>query len=325
MEYTLDAGDDGMKVREILRRRLSVSARLMRKLKNGGGVTRNGVFAKMNEKAEAGDRIALRFPEEASEFVPEPIPLRVLYEDRDLLILDKQAGLVVHPTKGHPAHTVANGVMRYMLDSGEAYKIRFINRLDMDTTGVLLIGKNAYSQEIFARQAAEGGVVKRYAAVVEGLVENDAGRIDLPVGKAAEDQVRREVRADGYPSVTRYRVLERFPGAGAGVAADAGSDASAGLAPGAGRGGGRSLLELELETGRTHQIRVHMAHVGHPVLGDSLYGRPAPLLIERQALHAGELIFSHPRTKEQMFAKAPLPPDMEALLARLRRVQGTVT
>ncbi|MDR2355956.1 MAG: RluA family pseudouridine synthase [Clostridiales Family XIII bacterium] len=297
--YKQDEADTRFCVREILKRRLSVSTRLLRRLKYGGGVYCNGLPVKMNARAAAGDVITVLFPAEESGFVPEPIPIRVVYEDKDLLVIDKQAGFVVHPTKGHPAHTIANGLMQRMESGGERYKIRFVNRLDMDTTGLLIVGKNAYCQEDFARQAAENKVTKRYEAIVTGLVEADAGRIALPIGKAAEDALRRVVRADGFPSETRYRVLERFA-----------------------CGRGYTHLELELGTGRTHQIRVHLAHIGHAVLGDALYGEAAPLLAKRQALHAAELIFRHPRTKELLRLFAPLPRDMEQLCKRLRAECG---
>ncbi|MDR3242895.1 MAG: RluA family pseudouridine synthase [Clostridiales Family XIII bacterium] len=302
--------DEVFKVREILKRRLALSSRLMRKLKDRGGVTVNGAGVKLNSKLKAGGLLAVRFPEEISGFEPEPIPISVIYEDDDLLIIDKQAGFVVHPTKGHPAHTVANGVMHHMLERGEAYRIRFINRLDMDTTGVLLVGKNSYSQHSFARQAArnagkdsvnaegdvegnESAVEKKYLAVVNGAITEEEGAVNLPIGKEDEDRVKRAVLAGGHPATTRYRVLERFSGA-------------------------YTLLELVIETGRTHQIRVHMAHIGHSVVGDALYGRSSPKLIERQALHAASLSFPHPRTGKTMKAEAPLPEDIERLLQRLR-------
>jgi 23S rRNA pseudouridine1911/1915/1917 synthase len=295
--YEAGEADEGLRVRAILQKRLSVSTRLLRRLKYGeaAGVRRNGVPAMMNERAKAGDVITVLFPMEESGFAPEPIPIRVVYEDGDLLVIDKQAGLVVHPTKGHPAHTIANGLMHRMERRGERYKIRFVNRLDMDTTGLLVVGKNAYCQEDFARQAAENRVVKRYDAIVTGRVEADAGVIALPIGKAAEDEVKRIVREDGFPSETRYRVTERFA-----------------------CGRGYTRLSLELRTGRTHQIRVHLAHIGHAVVGDALYGETSPLLAERQALHAAELIFRHPRTKERLRFTAPLPADMEKLLKKLR-------
>ncbi|MDR1574066.1 MAG: RluA family pseudouridine synthase [Clostridiales Family XIII bacterium] len=297
LAYEAGEADEGVSVREILRKRLSVSTRLLRRLKYGeeAGVCRNDVPVRMNERVAVGDAITVRFPAEESGFAPEPIPIRVVYEDGDLLVIDKQAGLVVHPTKGHPAHTIANGLMHRMEACGERYKIRFVNRLDMDTTGLLVIGKNAYCQEDFARQAAENRVVKRYEAIVTGLVQADEGVIALPIGKAVEDELRRIVRADGFPSETRYRVAERFA-----------------------CGRGYTRLALTLRTGRTHQIRVHLAHIGHAVVGDALYGETSPLLTERQALHASELIFRHPRTKEDLHLTAPLPGDMEKLLEKLR-------
>jgi 23S rRNA pseudouridine1911/1915/1917 synthase len=296
LAYTVTEADEAFKILEILKRRLGMSVRLMRRLKQGGGVFCNGVPARMKDRARAGDLLAVVFPGESSGFEPENIPIRVVYEDADLLIVDKQAGLVVHPTKGHPAHTMANGVMRYMLDRGETYKIRFINRLDMDTTGLLVVGKNAYSQEEFARQSAAGRVRKCYTAVVTGVPEADEGLIDLPIGKAADDSPRRCVCADGFPSLTRYRVLSRF--------------------------NGYSLVNLELCTGRTHQIRVHMAHIGHALVGDALYGEPAPRLIGRQALHAAELAFEHPAAKTPLRVCAPLPEDMERLIRELRLASG---
>ena len=317
--YRSDAADERFSIRETLKRRLSLSTRLLRRLQYGGGVYRNGAPVRMNARAAAGDVLTVLFPAEESAFAPEPIPIRVVYEDADLLVIDKQAGFVVHPTKGHPAHTIANGLMQRMESGGERYKIRFVNRLDMNTTGLLVVGKNAYCQEDFARQAAANKITKRYEAIVTGLVEADAGRIALPIGKAAEDGLRRIVREDGFPSETRYRVLERFacPELANGYACPEGclcpEPANGCLCP-----EGYTHLSIELGTGRTHQIRVHLAHIGHAVLGDALYGEAAPLLVERQALHAAALVFRHPRTKAILRLSAPLPADMERALADLR-------
>ncbi|MDR0424022.1 MAG: RluA family pseudouridine synthase [Clostridiales Family XIII bacterium] len=348
--------------------RLSISLRLMKKIKYGGGaVTLNGEPVRVNGKAMEGDVLAVRFPSESSFFEPEDIPLDIVFEDEDLLIINKQSGIVVHPTKGHSGGTIANGVMKHMIGAGGAYKIRFVNRLDMDTTGVLVIGKNAYSQESFTKQAAGGGVTKRYMAVAEGIIEEDEGRIDLPIAKAPDSTPRRVVDGSGAPSATRFRVLARSgvgtaaasadagtdigagtaaaagmaagaqgrPGAGAGTAAAAGMAAGAQGRPGAGTAAasadadtdigagtavgaaGYTLLELELDTGRTHQIRVHLAHIGHSIVGDALYGSPAPALIGRQALHARELAFTHPRSNAPLRFTAELPGDMRELLSKL--------
>lgn len=290
--YVLKKEDEELRIREILKRRLGFSSRLVRKLKIQGGVELNGAFTKLFEKGRVGDTLTVDLPEETSQFEPEPIPIQVLYEDSDLLLINKQPGFVVHPTKGHANHTIANGLMQYMIDTDQAFKIRFINRLDMDTSGVLLIGKNSHCQDDFTRQASENLVEKKYLAVVHGWPQEEEGTVDEPIGLAQEDQVQRIVRGDGYPSVTHYRVLSRYEA-------------------------GFSLVELLLETGRTHQIRVHMAHLGHPIVGDVLYGTQEEALIGRQALHARSLSFVHPVKGGPMTAEAPLPEDMLCLLEKL--------
>ncbi|MDD3350499.1 MAG: RluA family pseudouridine synthase [Eubacteriales bacterium] len=292
-QYIVTEKDEIITIKTVLKSRMGISTRLLRKLKDTDGVFLNEKPVKLYEKAKAGDRVLLSMPDENSGFDPEPIPIEVLYEDRDLLAINKQPGFVVHPTKGHVSHTMANGLMQYMIDSGETYKIRFINRLDMNTSGILLIGKKSHCQDDFARQAKENRVVKSYIAVVHGLVKEEEGIIDLPIGKPVDEEIRRQVIPDGYPSVTRYRVLERLP-----------SD--------------HTILSLILETGRTHQIRVHLAHIGHPIVGDSLYGEADETLIERQALHAERLEFDHPITKERLVISASWPEDIIKLIDKLK-------
>lgn len=283
--------DQGLPIKELLKRRLGLSSRLLRKLKQDDGVYRNGEPVKLYEKGKLGDLITLSLPSESSGFEPEPIPIQVIYEDDDILAINKQPGYVVHPTKGHVNHTMANGIMHYMLEKGDSYKIRFINRLDMDTSGLLLIGKNSHAQDDFARQAGLGLVEKRYMALVEGVMSDDRGTINLPIGKPVDDQVRRAVLSGGSPSITHFEVRKRYKG--------------------------YTLVECALETGRTHQIRVHLAHIGHPVLGDSLYGPCTSELINRQALHAARLDFNHPATGARISIEAPIPEDMAAILGNL--------
>lgn len=290
--------EPGMTVRGVLRREKGLSTRLIRKMKNGsGGVWLNGGPARFNTPVKEGDMIGLVYPEETSGFEPQDIPIKVIYEDEDILALDKGPGFVVHPTKGHSDGTIANGVMKYIRDRGESWRIRFINRLDRDTSGVLLIGKNSRAQSEFARQADSGRIEKRYFAIVEGVPEKAEGTIDLPIGLANEGEVNRTVREDGYPSVTHYRTL------------------------GAWRPG-YSLLEILLGSGRTHQIRVHLSHMGHPVVGDTLYGRASPGLIGRQALHAASLRFRHPSRLEEIEISAPPPMDMRSLLEKIGGCEG---
>ena len=286
--------DDGMEVREIMRKHFDFSARLRNKIKREKLVALNGETTPGWIRVRAGDVVRISLPDESSGFEPQNIPLFPVFEDSDLLVLNKQPGITVHPTRGHPSGTVANALMHYMQQTGEAFKIRFVNRLDMDTSGLLVVAKNAYCQNDYTRQMRENAVEKRYVAIVKGLVESDAGVIDLPIGRPDPEHVRRGVMEDGAPSVTHYKVLQRFPASG------------------------YSLVELLLETGRTHQIRVHMSHIGHPVLGDRLYGGENVLLMERQALHAAKLAFTHPMTKERLALEAPLPEDIKKALAKLR-------
>ncbi|MBQ3390417.1 MAG: RluA family pseudouridine synthase [Firmicutes bacterium] len=291
MRYVIQPKDEGLKIRDILKRRLDLSTRLIRKLKEEGGVSLDGKERWLNEPVRKGQVLEVRFPEETSWFEPQEIPLDIRLEDEDLLILNKQPGIVVHPTKGHPAGTIANGLACYMRQKGESWKIRFVNRLDMDTSGLLIVSKNAFSQERLQKQMKAGTVVKKYRAVVDGILEEEEGVIDLPIGLIGENEVGRCVRPDGYPSVTKYKKILEI-------------------------GTERTLAELTLETGRTHQIRVHMAHIGHPVTGDSLYGKPQPELIGRQALHAWSLSFDHPTTNKRIEITAEIPEDMEKLCVK---------
>lgn len=289
MIYNVIKTDEGLMIKDILKRRMGFSTRLIRKLKLEGGVLLNGVDSKLNVKVRTGDGIRVNFPEEKSNFEPENIPLDIVFEDEDLMIINKQPGIVVHPTKGHPYGTIANALAYLMEQREEFFKIRFVNRLDMDTSGLLIVSKNAFSQEHLQKQMKENKTVKKYLAVVDGYMESEQGTIDLPIGIIDENTVGRAVTPDGYPSVTHYR-LERY------LKND------------------KSLVELLLETGRTHQIRVHMSYIGHPVTGDSLYGSAQPELIGRQALHSAFLGFNHPRTEEWTEVRADLPDDMKKIV-----------
>ncbi len=294
-EYIIKENDKELRIKELLKRNFGFSSRLMTKLKVNDCVCLNDIPVKMYEKGNAGDIITVRFPKENSHFEPENIPISVIHEDEDLLIVNKQPGFVVHPTKGHPCRTIANGIMNYMIQSQKDYKIRFINRLDMDTSGLLIVAKNSHCQDDMQKQMNENAVTKKYVAVVRGLIEEEEGTVDLPIDKEHEDRVKRAVVESGYPSITHYKVIERYR-----------------------KGNGYSLVELLLETGRTHQIRVHMSHIGHPVVGDVLYGEASVWLIERQALHARYLSFRHPVTNHFMEFEAPLPDDMLELINKVK-------
>ncbi len=291
-KYIIKEEDKDLDVKGVLRQHFQFSARMRNKIKREKLVCLNGVQTPGWITPKAGDVITIRLPEETSDFIPEDIPISAVYEDDSLLIINKQPGLVVHPTKGHPQHTLANGIMNYMLNSGQNFKIRFMNRLDMDTSGLVAVAKNSHCQASFMKQSQAGLVEKQYVAIVKGLVAEDRGTIDLPIGKPDPDRVERAVMEDGSPSITHYHVLQRFSC-------------------------GYSLVELSLETGRTHQIRVHMAHIGHPIVSDHLYGETNPFFIERQALHAKLLALTHPVTGRALRFEASLPEDMEQLIKKL--------
>lgn len=293
-KYTITKEDTELDIKKLLRLKFDFSSRLRAKIKREKLVRLNGIQIDGWITPKEGDLLTVDLPEESSDFIPQDIPLDIVYEDDSLLIINKQPGFIVHPTKGHPMNTLSNGVMKYILDTEQSFKIRFINRLDMDTSGIVAVAKNPHSQADFMKQSQDGKVKKGYLAIVKGLIPNEQGTIDLPIGKLQEDQVKRGVVENGRPSITHYSVMERFKS-------------------------GYTLVSLFLETGRTHQIRVHMSHIGYPIVGDHLYGDSNPFLIERQALHASKLSFSHPVTGEPLVLEAPLPADMAELLNKLTK------
>ena len=237
-EYTVTKEDEGVPVKGLLRTKFSFSSRLLTKLKYQHLVFLNGEEVAGWITPQIGDILSIKLPEEKSDFPAEDIPIYPVFEDDDLLILNKQPGVIVHPTKGHPLHTIANGLMKYMQDTGQTFKIRFVNRLDMDTTGLLIVAKNSHSQDDLTKQMKANTIEKRYIAIVNGIVKEDAFTIDLPIGRPDPENVARGVMLEGgYPSVTHVKVLESFP-----------------------KGKGYTMVELLLETGRTHQIRVHVPH-----------------------------------------------------------------
>lgn len=282
-----------MELREIIRKHFDFSARLHNRIKREKLVMVNGISTPGWKKPAVGDEISITLPDETSGFEPQDIPLDIVYEDDDLMIINKQPGLIVHPTKGHPSGTVANALMHYMEQAGNPFKIRFVNRLDMDTSGLLIVAKNSYCQNDFTKQMRENTIEKRYIAIVKGIIDSDEGTVELPIGRPDPDNVRRGVMEGGAPSVTHYKVIDRYRE--------------------------HTMVELLLETGRTHQIRVHMSHIGHPVLGDWLYDGTNTPFIDRQALHAAYLTFTHPMTKERCTFSAPLPEDINKAAAMLSR------
>lgn len=287
--------ESGQTVRDLLQKNYGVSRRLLISAKYSGVISRNGTLVYVNEKVAAGDVIQVTLPAESAETLePEPMPLAIRYEDEDLLLLAKPPGLVVHPTRTHPNGTLANGVVAYWLEKGESRKFRPINRLDKDTSGLLLVAKNQWAHEQCSRMQKDKSMKRTYQAVVHGVVKEDQGWIDAPIGLKETSIIERAVRADGQPARTHFTVLAR------------GKEAS--------------WVELSLETGRTHQIRVHMSFLGYPLIGDDLYGGLREQ-IDRQALHAVQLEFHHPRTKEHQSFADPLPADIAQLVQKITRLE----
>jgi 23S rRNA pseudouridine1911/1915/1917 synthase len=292
--HVVTAEEDGAMLQQVLKNRFRFSRRFLRKLRGNRLVTVNGEFRFFSSRVAEGDRIEVHLPvDETAHIPPEPVEFGVIYEDDDLIVIDKPPGLVVHPTRGHLSGTLANGLMHYWAERGESHAMRPVTRLDKDTSGLLVVAKHAYTHAFLAAQMAEKRYRRVYLAVVHGRVEKESGRIDMPIGLDEDSKIYRIVKEGGAPAVTRFEVVERFCDA--------------------------TLLRLELETGRTHQIRVHLSHLGHPIIGDDLYGDGNDRhLIPRQALHASYLCLFHPRKREWMEWEAPLPQDMSRLLSLLR-------
>ncbi len=272
----------------------------LQKLLKEQGVTVQEKAVKANYKVQEGDYIVLEIPEEQELTAePENIPLEILYEDDDVLIVNKPKGMVVHPAAGHNTGTLVNAVLYHCRDqlSGINGVLRpgIVHRIDMDTTGALAVCKNDAAHQSLAAQLAVHSITRRYRAIVHGGFREDTGTVTGDIGRHPVDRKKMAVGVkNGKPAVTHYRVLERF--------------------------GSFTYIECELETGRTHQIRAHMAHIGHPLLGDAVYGPakcPFPGL-QGQCLHAMVLGFIHPSTGEYPEVTAPLPEYFEALLAKLR-------
>ncbi len=291
--YRVEEKDNGDTVKQVLKKRLDFSSRLLTKLKHGQMVFLNNQYVKYHEAVSEGDIIKIIMEEEPNQFLPQEIPFHVVYEDVDLIVINKQPGIVSHPTKSHPNYTIANAATYYLQKKGLEYRIRFVNRLDMDTSGLLVIAKNPYAHHILSEQMKADQVEKRYITFVKGVVEKDYDTINAPIYRPTEDSIKRVVDEKGQHSITKYKVLERYKDA--------------------------SMLEVELLTGRTHQIRVHMSYLGHPIIGDTLYGEEKEtVLIERQALHAAYLKLYQPRYRHVVEIKAPLPDDLIGLQGILK-------
>ena len=293
--------DAGVRIDKYLAEQLpDITRSYLQKLLKDGSVQMNGKPVKASTKTAVGAVIALTIPEpEEPEILPENIPLDILYEDSDVILINKPKNMVVHPAAGHYTGTLVNALMYHCRGdlSGINGVLRpgIVHRIDKDTTGVLIVCKNDRAHNALAEQLKEHSITRKYRAIVCGNLKEDEGTVDAPLGRHPQDRKKMAiVRSGGKRAVTHYRVLERF--------------------------GNDTYIECQLETGRTHQIRVHMASLGHPLLGDEIYGRAkSPFKLEGQTLHAMVLGFIHPTTGEYMEFEAPLPEYFEKLLEKLRK------
>lgn len=293
IEYTIPSDQDGFILQDILTGPMQISRRMIQKLTRRKGILYNGkpTFLKRNVKKGHIVRVAAEVSSHMA-LQPEPIPFEILYEDEDILLVNKPAGINVHPVQPGQSGTLANGIAWHWKEAGVSLPVRPVHRLDRDTSGILIVAKSAFAHQHLDRQLRERQLARTYVALTDGEVKEDGSILNFPIGKDPRNPAKRKVRQDGDPAVTHFQVIERFPAV--------------------------SLLELSLETGRTHQIRVHLAHIGCPVLGDRQYGH-ASSLINRQALHASRLSFVHPRTGDPMEFTAPLAADMQALIDNLKQ------
>ena len=272
----------------------------LKKIIDAGGVTVNNKTVKANYKLRTGDIVTMNIPESVPlEIIPQNIPLDILYEDDDVIVINKPQGMVVHPAPGHYTDTLVNALLYHCGDSlsgiNGIMRPGIVHRIDMDTSGVIMAAKNNNAHRSLALQLAEHSITRKYNAIVYNNIKEDEGTIDKPLGRNPSDRKKMAVVPGGRRAVTHYRVLDRL--------------------------GKFTYIEAQLETGRTHQIRVHMTYAGHPLLGDSVYGpKKQPFNLKGQVLHARVLGFVHPVTGEYMEFESPLPEYFQKLLERCRNI-----
>lgn len=287
--YTIAAGESGVTIEQYLRKH-GYSHHILTHLKRTPlGICLNGAWAYANQRLSAGDLLRVLLTEEGSDAIPaSPVAFSVIYEDEDLLVVDKPSDTPVHPSQGNYENTLANGVIHYFRQKGQPFTFRCINRLDRDTTGLLIIAKHALSGAILSSMMCRRDISRTYEALVFGMTD-PFGTVTFPIGRKEGSTIERVPDPEhGDPAVTHYQTLHSCHGF--------------------------SHIRLKLETGRTHQIRVHMTAIGHPLLGDTLYAPSFSHPMSRQALHSAELEFSHPVTGKLLHFHSPLPADMQVLL-----------
>ena len=293
LQLHIDSQLAGRTVDSLLRKHWELSGTVIRRIKwLEDGITVDGNRVTVRHKVSEGEILSARLTDPAitSGTVPAEGPLDIIYEDEDMVVINKAPGVLVHPSHGHFDDTIGNFLLWHYQQTGDESDFHPVHRLDKGTSGLLVVAKHPHGQEKLKNQLHTGAFRRRYLAVCEGVPSPSAGVIEAPIGIVDGSLMQREVRPDGQAARTHYKVHSTH--------------------------GSRSLLELELETGRTHQIRVHMAHIGHPLTGDFLYGTEDKSLISRPALHSWQVEITHPVTGKALHFTAPLPEDIQALLTK---------
>ena len=299
MNVTLTVEQSGLRAAQYLAGVLDGLTRsAAQKLLEEGRVLRRGKALKKNDKLQAGDEVAVCIPDPTPvEIVPQDIPLDVVYEDGDVIVVNKPVGMVVHPAPGHPDGTLVNALLYHCGQSlsGINGQLRpgIVHRIDRDTSGLIIAAKNDAAHTCLAAQLSDHTLARTYECLAVGNFKEDSGTVDAPIGRSSADRKKMAVVPTGRRAVTHWEVVARYPGV--------------------------THLRCRLETGRTHQIRVHMAYIGHPILGDTVYGAKKPVPgLTGQCLHAAGLRFVHPRTGEPVELHCPLPPEFTAMLQKLQ-------
>lgn len=288
--YQIDSFSDGLRIEQYLRRKGYSYQNLTQLKKMSQSILRNGVWEYMRAPLRAGDTLTVHIQETESSpnIPPVRLPVDIVYEDEDIIVVNKPSGMPIHPSLNNYRNSLANALMYYYQSQGKPFIFRCTNRLDRDTSGLTVIAKHMVSSSVLSDMTARHEITREYRAIVRGHLVPPAGTINAPIGRTGSSLIERRIDFEnGENAVTHYRVVEEK--------------------------NGYSLVSLILETGRTHQIRVHMKHIGYPLIGDYLYN-PDMEAISRQALHSGRLTFRHPITGEELSFTAPLPEDMARVL-----------
>ena len=295
LEKSVEKSFEGRKIREYLKEEMKLSSRFIRGAAMDKRILVNNTPVRMNYVLKENDNISISLNKKESQNIePEKIDIDIVYEDSEIIVVNKGPNMVVHPTKRYQSGTLANALLYYFKETGQDCIVRLVSRLDMDTSGLIIIAKNQYAHMELSNNMQRNEIEKRYLALVHGHMEEMEGTIDKPIYRPEiEGNMKRVVDERGQRSITHYKVIERLKDA--------------------------DLVECLLETGRTHQIRVHLTALGHPIYGDTLYGDESDSeIMPRQALHAYGLNFKSPRTKKQLELRAELPNDIKLLLEKLR-------